>query len=57
MPSETEIVMPEEVPAAVGVPLNLPVVVLKLAHEGRPTILNVSVPPLGFVVVGVKLYA
>ena len=56
VPSVTLITMFEYVPtfAAAGVPLNWPVLVLKLAHEGLLLIENVSVLPLGSVVVGVK---
>jgi hypothetical protein len=41
--------------AEVGAPVNEPVEVLKLAQAGWFWILNVSVLPLGSVVVGVKL--
>lgn len=34
VPSETEMVMFEKVPAEVGAPVKLPVAVLKVAHEG-----------------------
>ena len=34
VPSLTEMTMPELVPAAVGVPVSAPVVLLKLAQEG-----------------------
>ena len=56
MPSLTEMTMLEYVPTfpVAGVPLNWPVLVLKVAHEGGLEIENVSVPPLGSVVVGVK---
>jgi len=59
VPSLTAITMPAVVPASVlaGVPLSMPVVVEKLAHDGLLVIENVSVPPLGFVVVGVNEYA
>ena len=48
-PSETLIVIPEYVPtfALDGVPLNCPVDVLKLAHEGLAAMENVSVLPSG----------
>ena len=56
VPSLTLITMFEYVPtlAAAGVPLNRPVLVLKLAQEGLLLIENVSVLPLGSVVVGMK---
>ena len=41
--------------AACGVPESCPVLVLKLAQLGLPEIEKLSVPPLGSVVVGVKL--
>jgi len=55
-PSLTLTTMFEYAPtlAAAGVPLNWPVAVLKLAHDGLLPIENVSVLPLGSVVVGVK---
>ena len=56
VPSLTLITMFEYVPtlAAAGVPLSWPVPVLKLAQEGLLLIENVSVLPLGSVVVGVN---
>jgi hypothetical protein len=56
VPLLTEIVMPGSCPASVdaGVPVSAPVVVLKVAQLGLPVIENVSVPPPGFVVVGVN---
>jgi hypothetical protein len=59
VPSLTEITMFEVVPAlaSCGVPESWPVLVLRLAQVGLPEIEKVSVLPLGFVVVGVKLYA
>ena len=56
VPSLTLITMLEYEPtsALAGVPLNWPVAALKAAHEGWLVIENVSVPPLGSVVVGVK---
>lgn len=56
LPSDTEITMLEVVPANVGVPLNWPELVLKVAHEGLFAILNVSVWPSGSDAVGVKVY-
>jgi hypothetical protein len=41
----------------VGVPLSVPVLVLNVAHPGRPKIEKVSVPPLGLEAVGVNEYA
>ena len=41
--------------AAAGVPLKRPVEVLKLAHDGRLAIENVSACPSGSEAVGVKL--
>jgi len=38
--------MPANVPAAVGVPCKRPVVVLKVAHDGRFVMLKVNVEPL-----------
>ena len=59
VPSLTEIAMPEKEPTLLddGVPVSAPVVVLKLAQLGLLMIENVSVLPLGSVVLGVKLYA
>ncbi len=56
-PSETEIetFVYEPTSAAVGVPLNRPVEVLKLAQAGRLAIENVSACPSGSEAVGVKL--
>src|SRR5262245_30978182 len=45
LPSLTVIEMPLNVPAAVGVPDNLPVVVLNVAHAGLFATLNASVSP------------
>ena len=56
-PSLTLIVMPANVPAAVGVPVRRPVVVLNEAHAGRFAMLNVSVLPSGSLAVGVNEYA
>ena len=49
VPSVTLMVIPEVVPtfALDGVPLNCPVEVLKLAHEGLAAMENVSVWPSG----------
>jgi hypothetical protein len=59
VPSDTEIAIPEVDPtlAAAGVPVSAPVVLLKVAQLGLFWIEKVSVPPLGSVVLGVKLYA
>jgi hypothetical protein len=59
LPSLTLIWMFEYVPAfeAEGVPESCPVEVLKLAHEGRFAIENVSVSPFASDAVGRKLYA
>jgi hypothetical protein len=48
-PSDTEMTMPEYVPAfvVVGVPVSAPVAVLKFAHDGFPVMLNVSGLPSG----------
>jgi hypothetical protein len=56
VPSLTLMSMFEYVPtfAAAGVPLNWPVLVLKVAHEGLLLIEKVSGLPLGSVVVGVN---
>jgi hypothetical protein len=40
-----------------GVPLNAPVVVLKLAHDGLLEMEKLSVSPLASLAVGLKLYA
>src|SRR5215831_3695872 len=58
VPSLTLITMLEKVPAAVGVPLSCPVLVLNVAHDGLPAMLNVSaVPVSGSLAVGVNVYA
>ena len=59
VPSLTPMVMFEYVPtsAAVGVPDNSPVALLKVAQLGVFFALKVSAAPLGSVVAGVKLYA
>jgi hypothetical protein len=44
----------ENVPAAVGVPLSRPVLLLKLAQAGRLLTANVSVRPSGSVAEGWK---
>ena len=54
-PSDTLIVILDDVPAAVGVPLNRPVVVLNVAHVGLLVILKVNALPSGSDAVGVKL--
>jgi hypothetical protein len=48
-PPLTLMTIPEYVPtfAAAGVPLRRPEVVLNVAHDGRPAMENVSVPPAG----------
>jgi hypothetical protein len=56
-PSLTLIAMLANVPAAVGVPDNRPVVVLNVAQLGRFAIANVSVLPSGSLAVGVNEYA
>lgn len=53
-PSDTLIFTPDVLPVALGVPLNLPVDVLKLAHEGLFAMENVSVLPSGSFAVGVN---
>ncbi len=57
VPLLTPTVMFEYVPtsAAVGVPDNYPVALLKVAQLGAFCTLNVSAAPLGSVAVGVKL--
>ena len=59
LPSLTLMTMPEVVPAsaAAGVPDSRPVDVLKLAHDGRFAMANVSVSLSGSDAVGVKPYA
>ncbi len=54
LPSETEIVIPLNVPAEPfgGVPLNLPVEPFKVSQDGAPDALNVSVSPSGSLAVG-----
>jgi hypothetical protein len=52
LPSLTEMRMFENVPAAVGVPLRRPVLLLKLAQAGRLLTANVSVRPSGSVAEG-----
>ena len=58
LPSDTEITIPELVPTLeeVGVPVRAPVVLLKLAQLGLFWIEKVSLPPLGSVALGTKLY-
>ena len=56
VPSLTPIVMFANVPAAVGVPCNWPVVALKLAHAGRLRIPKFKTSPFGSLAVGVKEY-
>ncbi len=51
-PSDTMIMMDENVPVAEGVPDSLPVEVLKVAHDGLLRIENVSVLPSGSFAVG-----
>jgi hypothetical protein len=46
-PSDTEIVIPEEVPALPGVPDRRPEAASKLAQAGLPAIENVSLSPSG----------
>ena len=55
VPSETLITMLLYVPAAVGVPLSAPVVVLKLAQLGLFWMLKLSVAPAAALVVGVNV--
>lgn len=54
----TLIVMPLVVPmsAAAGVPSSPPVELLKVAHPGRLAMLNVKVPPLTSLALGVNEY-
>ena len=47
--------MLDDVAAAVGVPLNRPVVELNVAHAGLLVILKVNLLPSGSEAVGVKL--
>ena len=56
VPSDAPMMMLAYVPAwaAVGVPLNLPVAVLKVAHDGGFWMLNCSALPLLSEAVGVK---
>jgi hypothetical protein len=56
-PSLTEITTLDEVPAATGVPDSRPVVVLKLAQEGRLDMVHVRVCPSTSVALGWKTYA
>ncbi len=57
-PSLTEIVMSANVPTfALGVPLSLPSVALKVAHAGGLLIENVSGSSSGSLAVGVNVYA
>jgi hypothetical protein len=53
-PSDTVILMPDVVPAALGVPLSFPVPVLNVAHEGLFEMENLSVLPSGSFAVGVN---
>src|SRR5205814_873938 len=55
VPSLTLITMPEKMPtlAVVAVPVSCPVVLLKLAHDGRLAIEKVSVSLSGSLAVGV----
>jgi hypothetical protein len=56
LPSLTLIVMFEDVPAAVGVPVSCPVLPLNVAQAGRFVMLNVSVvPESGSLAVGVNV--
>src|SRR5262245_25862253 len=57
VPSLTLMTMLLYVPAVVGVPDSLPVVVLNVAHVGLFVMANVSVSPLASDAVGWKLYA
>lgn len=56
-PSDTLIFTPLVVPVVLGVPLSLPVLVLKLAQDGLFAMANVSVLPSGSFAVGVNEYA
>src|SRR3954447_4398268 len=55
VPSLTEMTMLANVPVAVGLPDSWPVLVLKVAHEGRFVIEKPSVLPSASLAVGVKL--
>jgi hypothetical protein len=57
-PSLTLILISAKVPTlpAAGVPWSRPVVEVKVAHVGLLTMVNVSVPPLASLAVGVKVY-
>ncbi|MEQ1579368.1 MAG: hypothetical protein ABL964_02160 [Steroidobacteraceae bacterium] len=57
VPSLTLILIPENVPAAVGVPASLPVLVLKVAHAGLPEMLKVKVLPSRTLADGWNVYA
>jgi hypothetical protein len=57
VPFETLMVMPEAVPALLGVPVRLPVELLKVAQLGMLEMENVSAAPLESEVVGVNEYA
>jgi hypothetical protein len=56
IPSLTPIVTFAKVPAAVGVPCNRPVVVLKVAHAGGLSIPKVNTSPFASLAVGVNEY-
>lgn len=58
LPSLTVIAIPEKLAAlpAGGVPASLPLLVLKLAQDGRLLMPNVNESPSGSLAVGVKLY-
>lgn len=57
IPSLTLITMFEYMPtlAAAGVPESIPVLLLKVSHDGRLEMLNVSLSPSGSEAAGVKL--
>ena len=55
LPSLTEILMFENVPVAVGLPVSLPVDVLNVAHDGRPEIEYPNELPSASAPFGVKL--
>ena len=57
VPSLTLILMLENVPAAVGVPASMPVLVLKVAHAGLPVIVNLKALPSASLADGWKAYA